>query len=90
MIVTTVFLVKYPFKKLLCMSHFTLKGQSHEISDPRFFSANNTPGAPDSWAKAVLNINSYSQRYSIFKFDSVLCRLAQSRFLVSDIQIFFL
>jgi hypothetical protein len=35
-----------------------LKGQSHEIFDPRFFSANNTPGSPDSWAKAVLNINS--------------------------------
>jgi hypothetical protein len=32
----------------------TLKGQSHEIFDPRFFSANNTPGSPDSRAKAVL------------------------------------
>jgi hypothetical protein len=33
-----------------------LKGQYHEIFDPRFFSANNTPGSPDSWVKAVSNI----------------------------------
>jgi hypothetical protein len=46
------------------IEHF--KGQSHEIFDPRFFSANNTSWSPDSWAKAVLNINSYSRRYSIF------------------------
>jgi hypothetical protein len=26
----------------------TLKGQSHEIFDPQFFSTNNTPGSPDS------------------------------------------
>jgi hypothetical protein len=65
-----------------------LKGQSHEIFDPRFFSANITPGSLDSWAKAVLNINSYSRRYSIFKFDSAQCRKAQ--FLVSAIQKFFL
>jgi hypothetical protein len=38
----------------------TLKGQSHEIFDPQFFSSINTPGPPDSWAKAVSNINSYS------------------------------
>jgi hypothetical protein len=67
-----------------------LKGQSHEIFDPRFFSANSSPGSPDSWAKAILNINSYSRRYSIFKFDSALCRIARSRFLVSAIQKLFL
>jgi hypothetical protein len=31
-----------------------LKGQCHEIFDPRFFSLNNTPWAPDSRAKASL------------------------------------
>jgi hypothetical protein len=43
----------------------TLKGQSHEIFDPRFFSLNGTPGCPDSWAKAVFNIDSNSRRNSI-------------------------
>jgi hypothetical protein len=42
-----------------------LKGQSHEIFDPRFFWLNGTPGCPDSWAKAVLNIDSNSLRNSI-------------------------
>jgi hypothetical protein len=60
-------------------SFVCLKGQSHEIFDPRFFSANNTPGSPDSWAKAVLNKNSYSRRYFIFEFDSALCGTARSR-----------
>jgi hypothetical protein len=41
-----------------------LKGKSHEILDP-IFSLNGTPGFPDSWAKAVLNIDSNSQRNSI-------------------------
>jgi hypothetical protein len=45
-----------------------LKGQSHEIFDPRFFSLNCTPGSPDLWAKKVLHIDSNSRRYSI-KFD---------------------
>jgi hypothetical protein len=43
-----------------------LKGQCHEIFDPQFFSSINTPEPPDSWAKAVSNINLYSRRYSIF------------------------
>jgi hypothetical protein len=29
-----------------------LKGHSHEIFDPVFFSLNGTPGCPDAWAKA--------------------------------------
>jgi hypothetical protein len=60
--------------------YVALKGQSHEIFDPRFFTSNNTPWSPDSWAKAVLNINSYLRRYSIFEFNSALCRIAGSRF----------
>jgi hypothetical protein len=59
-----------------------LKGQCHEIFDPQFFSSINTPGPPDSWVKAVSNINSYSQRYLIMKIDSALCCIARSRFLV--------
>jgi hypothetical protein len=46
----------------------SLKGQSHEIFDPRFFSLNCTPGSTDSWAKTVLHIDSNSRRYLI-KFD---------------------
>jgi hypothetical protein len=42
---------------------FILKGQCHEIFDPRFFSLNCTPGSPDSWAKTVLHSN--SRRYTI-------------------------
>jgi hypothetical protein len=38
-----------------------LKGQSHEIFAPRFFSLNCTPGSPDSWAKTVLHIDSNSR-----------------------------
>jgi hypothetical protein len=34
----------------------TLKGQYHEIFDPRLFSLNGTPGSPDSWAKRVENL----------------------------------
>jgi hypothetical protein len=30
--------------------NIALKGQSHKIFDPRFFSANSTSGSPDSWA----------------------------------------
>jgi hypothetical protein len=45
-----------------------LKGQCHEIFDPRFFSLNCTPGPPDSWAKTVLHIDSNSRSFSI-KFD---------------------
>jgi hypothetical protein len=66
-----------------------LKGQSHEIFDPQFFSSINTPGPPDSWVKAVSNINSYSRRYSIMKIDSALCCIARSRFIVWAIQKFF-
>jgi hypothetical protein len=63
---------------LLSMNH--LKGQSHKIFDPRFFSSINTYGPPDLWVKAVSNINSYSQKYSIMNIDSALCRIARSRF----------
>jgi hypothetical protein len=38
----------------------SLKGQSHEIFDPWFFSLNGIPGSPDSWAKTVLNVDSNS------------------------------
>jgi hypothetical protein len=43
----------------------SLKGQSHEIFDPRFFSLNGTSGSFDSWAKAVLNIDSNWRSNSI-------------------------
>jgi hypothetical protein len=42
------------------------------------FSANNTPGSPGSQAEAVSNMDSYSQRYSIKKIGSELCRKARS------------
>jgi hypothetical protein len=45
-----------------------LKGQCREIFGPRYFSLNGSPGSPDSWAKAVLNIDSNSRRNSI-RFD---------------------
>jgi hypothetical protein len=48
----------------ICM----FKGQCHEIFDPLFFSLNCTPGCPDSWAKAVLNIDSNSRR-NFIRFD---------------------
>jgi hypothetical protein len=43
-----------------------LMGQCHEIFDPWFFSSNNTPLAPDSWAKAFLNSALNSPRYDGF------------------------
>jgi hypothetical protein len=43
-----------------------LKGQCHEIFDPRFFSSNKTPWAPDSQAKAFLNSASNWPRYDGF------------------------
>jgi hypothetical protein len=52
-------LVRWSFRE------YHLKGQSHEIFDPRFCSLNCTPGSPDSWAKMVLHIDSNSRRYSI-------------------------
>jgi hypothetical protein len=48
----------------LCKQMY-LKGQSHEIFDPWFFSLNITPESPDSWAKAVLNIDLNSRSNSI-------------------------
>jgi hypothetical protein len=51
--------------KPLTFNSFCLKGKSHEIFDPRFFALNVTPGCADSWAKAVLNIDSNSRRNSI-------------------------
>jgi hypothetical protein len=41
-----------------------LKGQCHEIFDPRFYSSNNPPYGLDLWAKAVLNMASNSPRKS--------------------------
>jgi hypothetical protein len=43
-----------------------LKEQFQEIFDPRFFSSNYTPWAPDSQAKAFLNSASNSPRYDRF------------------------
>jgi hypothetical protein len=43
-----------------------LKRQCHEVFDSRFFSSNNTPWAPDSRAKALLNSASNSTRYDRF------------------------
>jgi hypothetical protein len=57
----------------------SLKGQSHEIFDPRFFVLNCTPGSPDSWAKTVLHLDSNSRSYSRTNIDSALCRIARSR-----------
>jgi hypothetical protein len=50
------------------VSQLHLKGQSHKVFDPRFFSLKCTPGSPDSWAKTVLHIDSNSRIYLI-KFD---------------------
>jgi hypothetical protein len=61
-----------------------LKGQSHEIFHPQFFSSINTPRHPDSWAKAVSNINSYSRRYSIMylifslSYPKIFCFILQT------------
>jgi hypothetical protein len=50
-----------------------LKGQSHEIFDPRFFfSLTCTPGSPDSWAKTILHIESNSRRYSTTKIEIIV------------------
>jgi hypothetical protein len=43
-----------------------LKGLCHEIFDPRCFSSNNTPWAPDSRAKAFWNSASNSPRHDRF------------------------
>jgi hypothetical protein len=55
-----------------------LKVQSHELSDPRNFSANNTLGSPDSRDEAVSNTDSYLRRYLITKIDSKICHTAWS------------
>jgi hypothetical protein len=57
-----------------------LKGQSHEIFDPRFFSSINTYGPPDLWVKAVSILNSYSRRYSIFSlsYPKIFCFILQT------------
>jgi hypothetical protein len=49
-----------------------LKGQCHEIFDPRFFSSKNTPWAPDSQAKAFLNSASNSPRYDRFSIAKIV------------------
>jgi hypothetical protein len=46
--------------------HILLKGQCHEIFDPRFFSSKHPSWAPDYGAKAFSNINSNLRRYSNF------------------------
>jgi hypothetical protein len=61
-----------------------IKGTVSRDFRPSVFSSINTPGPPDSWAKATMakavsNINSYSRRYSIMKIDSALCSTARSR-----------
>jgi hypothetical protein len=64
----------------------TLKGQSHEIFDLWFFFFNCTPGSPDSWAKAVSNIDSYLRSYSTTKIESALCNTART-FLLDNRQL---
>jgi hypothetical protein len=59
-----------------------LKGQSHEIFYPRFFFGKQYSWSPDSWAKAVLNLNSFLRIYLFVKFDSALCCIAWSRLFV--------
>jgi hypothetical protein len=49
-----------------------LQGQCHEIFDPRCFSSNNTPWAPDSRAKAFLNSASNSPRYDRFSIAKIV------------------
>jgi hypothetical protein len=58
-----------------------LKGQSHKIFDHRFFSLNGTPGSHDSWAKAVLNIDSNwrSNATILFLFHGA-CKIIYDRF----------
>jgi hypothetical protein len=58
--------VKYTVCNEPCFVRTHLKGQSHEIFDTRLFILN---GTPDSWAKAVLNIESNWQSNSI-RFDA--------------------
>jgi hypothetical protein len=53
--------------------YIILKGQCHEIFDPRFFSSNNTPWAPDSEAKAFLNSVTNSPRYDRFSNAKIFC-----------------
>jgi hypothetical protein len=82
--------VQFPLKRMKNICHVfrstgclrvvhDLKGQCHEIFEPRFFSLNCTPGSPDSWAKTVLHIDSNLRRSSI-KFDEKnwLCALRHS------------
>jgi hypothetical protein len=56
-----------------------LKGQSHEIFDPRFFSWINPTWVTDQRVKIVLHMVENSQRNSRKCFDSLLCRIAPSR-----------
>jgi hypothetical protein len=69
------------FNRIWYMSNgcYSLKGQSHEVFDPRILSLNCTPGSPDSWATTVLHIDSNSRRYSTTKIDSALCLIGRSR-----------
>jgi hypothetical protein len=43
-----------------------LKGHSHEIFAPRFFSLNCTPGSPDSWAKGFAYRFEFAEIFDFF------------------------
>jgi hypothetical protein len=45
----------FSYSNYVIYDFFSLKGQCHEIFDPRFFWLNCTPGSADSWAKTVLH-----------------------------------
>jgi hypothetical protein len=49
-----------------CLKIGRLKGKVSRDFRPSFFSLNGTPGSPDSWAKAVLNIDLNWRSNSIF------------------------
>jgi hypothetical protein len=65
-----------------------LKGQCHEIFDPRGFLANSTPGLPGSQVEAVSNMVSYLQRYLFTKIYAALWRTVRKQFFVLTKQIF--
>jgi hypothetical protein len=67
------------FYSILFCWHF-LKGQSHKIFDPWFFSPIKSSKVSDYHPKIVLNLVSISLRYRYREcVDSALCRIAESR-----------
>jgi hypothetical protein len=54
-----------------------LKGQSHEIFDPLFFSLINPTWVTDHWIKIFLHMVANLQRNSRICVDSALCRIAR-------------